>query len=394
MPEATSRPSEPEATSRPSQPEASERGADELARLARDSVTLILGLQEPSGAYPASPSFSAYRGYCWFRDGAFIADGMSAAGAEGSASRFFDWCYRILVSREKQVLDIVGRAKTGDPVADGEMLPTRFTFEGEDGDDDWWDFQLDGYGTWLWAVVEHAERYGLGLARWRRAVELSVDYLLAFWKRPCFDWWEENADRVHVSTLGCIAAGLEAVARGEALDEERRGAVRSAVAAIRLEIVQRGLSDGHLAKWLGSAEVDASLLASIHPLGVFPASGEIGAATIAAIDEELNVGGGVHRYLADTFFGGGQWPLLSCMLGLAYSAAGDRDRALEQLEWAAGTADAEGSMPEQVADHLLDASMTAEWVERWGPVARPLLWSHAMYVRLAVELGVVEGAAA
>ena len=38
------------------------------------------------------------------------------------------------------------------------MLPARFTFAGEDGTDEWWDFQLDGYGTWLWALVEHLER--------------------------------------------------------------------------------------------------------------------------------------------------------------------------------------------------------------------------------------------
>ena len=61
-----------------------------LAALAAESVALIDRLQDAGGAYPASPSFSAYRGYSWFRDGAFIADGMSAAGAVDSASRFFD----------------------------------------------------------------------------------------------------------------------------------------------------------------------------------------------------------------------------------------------------------------------------------------------------------------
>jgi len=65
------------------------RGVD-LADLAQRSVALIERLQHDGGAYPASPTFSAYRGYSWFRDGAFIADAMSAAGAVDSASRFFD----------------------------------------------------------------------------------------------------------------------------------------------------------------------------------------------------------------------------------------------------------------------------------------------------------------
>src|SRR5690606_38317958 len=111
--------------------------------------------------------------------------------------------------------------------------------------------------------------------------------------------------------------------------------------------------------------------------------------TLEAIERELTVAGGVHRFAADTYFGGGQWPLLSCFLGLAWHRAGDTDRAMDLLRWAAGTVRESGTMPEQVADHLLDPSRMDEWVERWGPSADPLLWSEAMFVRLGVELGVV-----
>jgi GH15 family glucan-1,4-alpha-glucosidase len=357
----------------------------ELAALAESSFDLIVSLQDASGAYPASPTFSAYRGYSWFRDGAFIADGVSAWGGVESASRFHDWCARILLARRDQIDAIVAAAAAGTPVPDAEMLPTRFTFDGSEGDDEWWDFQLDGYGTWLWAVAEHASRHVVPLESWHPAIELAVDYLLSSWRRPCFDWWEERAEEVHVSTLGCIAAGLAAVA--PALTGERAGAAASAVQEIRAVIRQEGLSEGHLAKWLGSPEVDASLLAVIRPLGVYAADSSIGAATIAAIDSQLNVGGGVHRYLADTFFGGGQWPLLSCFLGLALLAAGDRDRALAQLQWAASTATPAGDLPEQVDRHLLAPDMQQEWIDRWGTAASPLLWTHAMYLRLAADLG-------
>ncbi len=44
-------------------------------------------------------------------------------------------------------------------------------------------------------------------------------------------------------------------------------------------------------------------------------------------------------------------------------------------------------MPEQVDAHLLAPDRFDEWVDRWGTVARPLLWSHAMLIRLVVELG-------
>jgi len=358
-----------------------------LATLATSSIALILRLQDGSGAYPASPTFSAYAGYSWFRDGAFIADAMSAAGEVESAHRFFDWCSRILVARASQVGDIVHRSDTDNPVPDREMLATRFTYAGDGGDDEWWDFQLDGYGTWLWAVAAHVGRHGRTATEWLPAIELGVDYLISSWRRPCYDWWEERPEEVHVSTLGCIAAGLTAVAG--LLDDVRLRAALSAVEEIRALVLEQGVLEGHLTKWIGADDVDASLLAVIHPLAVFPATGPVGAATIDAVDFQLNHDGGVHRYLRDTFYGGGQWPLLSCMLGLALKAAGEHDRALDHLRWAAATATVEGHLPEQVATHLLAPECEAEWVERWGTVATPLLWSHAMFVRLAVELEIV-----
>lgn len=354
--------------------------------LAEHSLALITGLQTPEGAYPASPSFSAYAGYCWFRDGAFIADGVSAAGEAASAERFFDWCAGVLRARADHIRWIVEETDAGRPPAGSRMLPARFTFDGRDGTDEWWDFQLDGYGTWLWALVEHGRRHGTDLSPWRDAVELIVDYLVASWRRPCYDWWEEHSEHVHVSTLACVAAGLDAAADAGLLDQAREADTRAATDGIRSLVAAEGVQDGHLLKWLGSTAVDGSLAAALAPLGfVEPGSG-LGAATIDLLERHLTVGGGTHRYLGDTFFGGGQWPLLSCFLGLAQLAAGDRERATELYEWAASTATAELALPEQVDRHLIAPRMKQEWVDRWGPVATPLLWSHAMLLRLGAAL--------
>ncbi len=353
--------------------------------LARHSIRLILSLQTPEGAYPASPTFSAYRGYCWFRDGSFIADAVSASGHTGSAERFFDWCARVLTERADHIAWIVSESAAGRPPAGERMLPARFTFAGGDGDDDWWDFQLDGYGTWLWALAAHRERHGGDLSRWQDAIDLTVDYLVASWDRPCYDWWEEHAHHVHVSTLACIGAGLTSVVSD--VSPERAERIAGTVADIRRAIAADGLSQGHLAKWFGSTGVDGSLAAAIAPLGFIDARTDVARETLAVLDAHLAVGGGVHRYLGDTFFGGGQWPLLSCFLGLAHLAAGDRDAAEELYAWAVSTATAEGDLPEQVGEHLIAPGMTRYWVDRWGPVATPLLWSHAMVLRLGLALG-------
>jgi GH15 family glucan-1,4-alpha-glucosidase len=360
----------------------------DLGALLDRSRAVITSLQEPNGAYPASPTFSAYRGYCWLRDGAFVADGVSSAGEVDSASRFFDWCAMVVERHGQRIAEIVAAEAAGAPLADERMLPARFTFDGALGHDDWWDFQLDGYGTWLWAASAHATRHGLDVSRWTRAAALTVDYLLSSWQRPCFDWWEEHSEAVHTSTLGCIAAGLSAAAESGLVTGDRAARALAGAARVRATLTDDCVVDGHLVKWVGSSAVDASLSALIAPLGVVDAASDLARETLAAVASQLEVDGGVHRFLDDTFYGGGRWPLLSCFLGLASAAAGDHESARRLLDWAASTATDEGMLPEQVDGHLLSPGDRQEWIDRWGPVATPLLWSHAMVLRLAAELGV------
>lgn len=362
-----------------------------IQELVRSSISLILEQQKTSGAYPASPDFSAYAGYCWFRDGAYIADAMSAAGEIESAERFFDWCSSVLVSRRERIEHIVTETLAGRPPADDEMMPTRFTFDGAEGNDDWWDFQLDGYGTWLWALGEHHARHGRPLERWTEAIALTVDYLACSWERPCYDWWEEFAEHVHVSTLGCIAAGLAAIATTAHLSKPRESRATVTVEAIHQRVRTDGLRANHLTKWLGADAVDGSLLALVAPMNFLDPLSATGKGTISAVEDQLTVRNGVHRYLADTYYGGGQWPLLSCFLGLAHDASGNRSRARELLGWAASAARGHAELPEQVEEHLLDARHLQPWIERWGPSASPLLWSHAMFIRLATALDPTHG---
>jgi GH15 family glucan-1,4-alpha-glucosidase len=61
-----------------------------------------------------------------------------------------------------------------------------------------------------------------------------------------------------------------------------------------------------------------------------------------------------------------------------------------QLDWIVRHATGDGDLPEQVNDHLLAPEAEASWIERWGPAATRLLWSHAMFLTLALELGAVD----
>jgi GH15 family glucan-1,4-alpha-glucosidase len=358
---------------------------EELTRLrdlARHSHAVITEHQDAGGAYPAAPTFSAYKGYAWLRDGSFTAEGISRYGDVASAGRFHDWVDGVLRHRRAQVDDLRAAVARGEVPTNEAMLPTRFTFDGKDGSDPWWDFQTDGYGLWLWAVVTHASRHGLEVSRWQAGIDVAVDYLVAFWDRPCYDWWEEHVEHRHVSTLGAIYGGLVAIAPFVSAD------VLTVAARIRALVVAEGIVDGHLSKWLGGSAVDGSLPSCIVPFGLVAPGDDLAGTTLATVARDLAVDGGVHRFTADVFYGGGQWILLSALLGWNLAVTGDRAGALRHLRWIADQADERGDLPEQVPHHLLHPGSRDEWIARWGTVATPLLWSHGMYLILADELGI------
>jgi GH15 family glucan-1,4-alpha-glucosidase len=219
-------------------------------------------------------------------------------------------------------------------VESGKGYDARYTLAGERDPATWPHRQNDGWGLWLWALREHTTRHGGG-GRWQRAAEQTVAELERVRLDPCVDWWEER-EGVHAATLACIAAGL-----GDRLD---------------LSPAEERL-DGSLLvlPFLGFGPVDVS------PLG--------------------SPGGGVHRHLDDVYYGGGEWLLLTALLGLA-----EPDRGRDCLDWIAAHARPHGDLPEQSQDHLLHPETLQPWIERWGPPASPLLWSHAMFLTLAHQL--------
>jgi GH15 family glucan-1,4-alpha-glucosidase len=69
-----------------------------------------------------------------------------------------------------------------------------------------------------------------------------------------------------------------------------------------------------------------------------------------------------------------------------YALDGQTKRAGELLQWIESCADQEGNLPEQVTVNLNDPNYYQPWLKRWGPIARPLLWSHAKYIILKTHL--------
>jgi GH15 family glucan-1,4-alpha-glucosidase len=347
--------------------------------LRSSSRDLLVGLQAPSGAFPACPTFAVYQ-YSWLRDGTYIALALDATGREAHATAFHEWVVAV-VERMSGEIDLVVAARAAGRVPDqGELLPTRYTLDGEveiPSEDEWPTIQLDGYGVWLWGLREHL-RGAACPQRWADAARRVADYLVATRDLPCYDCWEEFGDRRHTATLGAIAAGLAAAA--DLLDDAAYAGVAEDLVT---EIREHCVVDGALVKGPQDERVDASLLTLAVPLRVIDPLDPLMVTTARRVTDELvSPGGGVWRYRGDTYYGGGAWLLLTCWLGLYEAEVGRRDAAEERLAWAAARVDAHGALPEQVTGEAQTPQMVQPWVERWGPPASPLLWSHAMYLLL------------
>ena len=345
-------------------------------RLVERSLQIILENQAPSGAFIASPNFPTYA-FCWFRDSSYIAYALDLYGENEASARFHAWTASTINRRVDIVQRALQKTSDGETLTDADILHTRYTLDGEENTTTAWEnFQLDGFGTWLWALAEHQRITSRPLpAEWLQAARITADYIEGLWRHPCYDCWEEFKEKIHPHTLAAIYGGLKAY--GDLTGDQRD----AATSAIRSFILENAQVDGHWQKFLGNSQVDASLLALSTPYRLVTPDDPIMRRTAEKIEADLCLGG-VKRYDTDTYYGGGQWILLAAWLGWYWCEVKENEKAQELRQWIEAQANENGWLPEQVPVGLNEEAMYIPWMQKWGSIADPLLWSHAEYLIL------------
>ena len=372
--------------------------------LYQKSIAIIQENQSKWGSYIASPEFPNYH-YCWLRDGSFIANSMDCVGQHASAEAFFRWVDQAIQRYSAKVDEIERCGNEGSDIGRDAILHTRFTLDGYEGtiDETWGNFQIDGYGTWLWALAQHVRKTGNSslLDELSSSIKVTIRYLALTWKLPNYDCWEEHPEYMHPYSLACVYGGLNEIALLEKEGKLTLGDLDPAQLAAEIKefVLQYGAVDGRFVKhiWpprgdepakpVAKSAVDSSLLGMAYPFNLLDAFDPLMLATVEEIETKLvHTEGGVYRYKADVYYGGGQWILLAAWMGIYNLRLGKRDLAIKMMTWIEDQADAQGNLPEQVSQHLLAPTQHNVWLEKWGPIASPLLWSHAMYLILYQEL--------
>ncbi len=342
------------------------------------SIELILENQNNFGSYVASPDYPVYS-YSWLRDGSFIAYSMLINGETDSCLKFLNWVDGTIRRYKFKVEKISEKLANNQTLNPEDFLSTRYTLAGMEAQDNWPNFQIDGYGTWLWCLAEYCQLTGDDslIEKYQDSILTTIDYLAKVWILPNYDCWEENGDKIHPSTLACVYGGIEGINQFfktkelSVLSEE-----------IRKFILSNLTKDKRFPKYIGSESVDSSLLWLSVPFNIVEPNHPVMKKTVQVIENKLLYEGGVKRYPEDTFYGGGQWVLMTCWLAWYYLEIGETQKAGKLFDWIKMQSDEEGNLPEQVYEDASDSDIVADWEKRWGNAAKPLLWSHAMYLVL------------
>ncbi|WP_044641447.1 glycoside hydrolase family 15 protein [Risungbinella massiliensis] len=353
------------------------------ADLVKKSIEIILTNQHSTGAYLASPCFQAYQ-HSWFRDGTFIAYSMNLLGQHHSAKRFYQWCQMTIERHRTKAEKAIQLGKNGSLQLGENYLHARYTVDGNEVPGHWGNFQLDGFGAYLWGLAQYLDQtrdYTI-LEKREPTLQLIVDYLIACWRIPNYDCWEENGDQLHPATFGAIQGGLQQIKKYLPSYQSK---IERTCGEISSVIQEHGVMEGRFRKSLDSSSIDASLLWISTPFQVVREQDPLMRETVKQIEERLVHLQGVYRYPEDTYYGGGKWILLTAWLGWYYSRTGEKERANLLLQWIEEKYTEEG-LPEQVQHNLLAPTYYDSWVQKHGSPAIPLIWSHAMYLVLWSQL--------
>ncbi len=379
----------------------------EIPRLFKRSVMVCkLLMNRDTGGIIAAPEFDEKfsrcggYGYCWGRDGVYIAHAMLKAGYPEYARDFYRWAAR---SQE---------TSGGWPqrqYTDGSLAPV-------------WGSQIDETGTILWGIYQYCkETWDMELLEelWptiSKAAGFLLDSLSPDNQLPSltFDLWEERFGEHAYSSAAVYAglkgAGLLAKAFHEPelaaewletaktlqqkiieyfWDEELKRFIRSGWVrvdyAVYLKRKQAGVpvkevtnSKGYTHYLVfGDSVPDASLLGLAVPFGLIsPDDGRMKKTVDNLVEALTNTNtGGIGRYFGDCYAGGNPWVLITLWAGLYEGIVGQWDKALARLKWTLDHQTNLGLLPEQVDCETGEPA----WVV-------PLAWSHAMFISLAVML--------
>ena len=351
---------------------------DKIAALLATSHEVIRDAVLDNGAIVAAntdkqyyPREAANYRYVWPRDACFTVLAAELLGIP-AADGFFRWLETKPEDFQKDKLLFSNYSTNGRIGSMGRM------------------FQPDQMGTVLWTIHRFCNGDAAKAGPYKKLIELTCEGLVGAWNKTFFlpntvDLWEDGFRQTSSRVENNFTYSIAACSRGlscahelfpnkpwkQAADQMRKKVLEAYDKSRGCFLRNHGIID--------DPNVDASLLGLAWPFEIVEAEDDRMRSTIEVIERVLMDNGGIHRFQFDYFDsegtaweGGGTWPVLNCWMAIVLQRAGDHEHAMDFFNW---VVDRSGTyIPEQVfRDYRVGIS--------------PLVWSHAMFVLAAKELG-------
>lgn len=191
-----------------------------------------------------------------------MAYAMDLVGEHDSAKKFHQWAWQTIQRYQLKMQVCIEKINKGKHPSEADYFHCRFKPNGDEIESDWTNHQLDSLGTWLWSFYEHISLTGKNQFQKNEvdALITTRNYLIALWKFPCFDSWEENGDKLHTYTLASISSGL---AKLSILLDDRKSRKISVEIADYLK--NNAINENFFTKYIGSKDVDSNLIGLATP---------------------------------------------------------------------------------------------------------------------------------
>ena len=256
-----------------------------------------------------------------------------------------------------------------------------------------WILLMD-FSTGVWAVCHHVAIHEKLKKKYERLVKKTADGICKTWCKTHFnmvseDLWEERMCFPDMDEN--FTYSLAAVQKGLFMAHEIYGnGVWLETATEIAEILKIYLKDkeGRSFGKLNDDRIDASMLGLLWPFNVNGLSEKIKNRIVETVEDTLVKDMGVYRYEHDEYDGwmynknihrrkgSGYWPLLNFWMAMAQIQLGNKDKA-EQYFFKVLDDLKDHFIPEQIFNNKYQVSVS------------PLCWSHAMFVIVAKELGLM-----
>lgn len=335
-------------------------------KLEQHDLEVIKSLQTDWGPVLAGPVAKESDSYnrVWLRDNSLIALALIQAGEIETAAQITDGLLGLMERYRPKIQKVINEGKPYADERDVILIHPVYHASGKELEVEWGWHQNDGIGTLLQAAA------ALGLVEdYKEIVQDLVNYLDAveYWKKDRGIW--EEGKQVQVNTLLSCAAGLKAV---------------SDYVDVPDEMIDVGYQFAEEIEGHGSKRYFD--LALLNPFFI----GERAEPRIIQeVEHELLRKHGVIRYHGDRYMRGAkgheaEWVLGLLMLGHAWLACEDKEKAQAYLDRVDKLRTKNGDIPEAYVYKVNPKDKTKG---KYVPGEHtPLAWAHALALSLRRQL--------